>query len=234
MSWDSTTRRRNTRKWSPRLSSASRRGEYLPGSLLPSEHQLVERFRGLPADDRQVAVGAAPGRLDRHPARPGRFVRGRPALAGAERTRPAGDALELPETELSGELVQAGGQDRAPLRDHTAGPGAGAKAFLRQRCSADDGEPVELASVWLPLDLAAGTDLASPDLLNESIRHHLARPQARSGSTTRSSGSPPAHPTGEESALLQLSADAPVLGVIVAVYDATKTPAPGRGPRPAG
>ena len=35
-------------------------------------------------------------------------MRGRPALADAERTRPAHDVIELPEAELSGQLVQAG------------------------------------------------------------------------------------------------------------------------------
>ena len=99
----------------------------------------------------------------------------------------------------------------------------GAKAFLRQRVLSHDGEPVELASVWLPLDLAAGTDLASPDLLNESIRHHLrTRKRVRFDHAVERITA--RHPTGEESTLLQLSGDAPVLGVIVAVYDATKTP----------
>ena len=39
--------------------------------------------------------------------------------------------------------------------------------------------------------------------------------------TTRSSGSPPASPAGEEAALLQVAPDAPVLSVIVTAYDAT-------------
>ena len=131
--------------------------------------------------------------------------------------------LELPETELSGELVQAGVKTTPPHVAALLGIKPGAKAFLRQRLLSHDGQPVELASVWLPLDLAAGTDLASPDLLDESIRHHLrTRKKIRFDHATERITA--RHPLGEEAALLQVAADAPVLGVVIAVYDATRTP----------
>jgi GntR family transcriptional regulator len=104
------------------------------------------------------------------------------------------------------------------------GLAAGTTAFLRQRLlSEDDGTPVELASVWLPLEVAAGTDLASPELLGESIRHHLqARKKIRlDHAVERISARKPA---GEESALLGVAVDAPVLNVIVTAYDATSRP----------
>ena len=100
-------------------------------------------------------------------------MRGRPALADAERTRPAHDVLELPEAELSGELVQAGVKLAPPHITALLGLEPGARAFVRQRLLTEDGEPVELASAWLPLELAQGTDLASADLLGESMRQHL-------------------------------------------------------------
>ena len=156
------------------------RGDYPPGSLLPSEHQLVEEFGvSRPTIVKSLSALRQDGWIDTQQGR-GSFVRGRPALADAERTRPAFDVLELPETEMSGELVQAGVKTAPPAVITLLGLEKGAKAFLRQRLLSDDGEPVELASVWLPLDLAAGTDLASPDLLNESMRHHLrARKKVR-------------------------------------------------------
>ena len=43
-----------------------------------------------------------------HPQGNGSFVRGRPALEGVERTRPAQDVMELDEAALTGRLVQAG------------------------------------------------------------------------------------------------------------------------------
>lgn len=198
-------------------------GDYEPGSLLPSEHQLVQEFgvsrptivKSLGELRQQGWIGTEQGR--------GSFVRGKPALADVERSRPAGDVLELPETEVAGELVQAGVKV-APLHVTTLlGLERGAKAFLRQRMLSHDGEPVELASVWLPLDLAKGTDLASADLLSESLRQHLlARKKARFDHAEERITA--RHPTGEEAALLRVSPDAPVLGVLVTVYDAARTP----------
>jgi DNA-binding GntR family transcriptional regulator len=176
------------------------RGDYPPGTLLPSEHQLVADFGvSRPTIVKSLSTLRQEGWIDTQQGR-GSFVRGRPALADAERSRPAHDVLELPETELSGELVQAGIKAAPPTVLTMLGLAKGAKAFLRQRVLSHGDDPIELASVWLPLDLAAGTDLAAPDLLNESMRHHLyARKRVRFD-------------------------HAPVLGVTVAVYDATKTP----------
>src|SRR3984957_13990203 len=134
------------------------RGTYPPGSLLPSEHQLVAEFGiSRPTIVRALAALRQDGWIDTQQGK-GSFVRGRPALADAERTRPAHDVLELAETELSGELVQAGVK-LGPLHGTTLlGLEPGARAFVRQRLLSQDGEPVELASAWLSLDLAKGTD----------------------------------------------------------------------------
>ena len=148
-------------------------GEYEPGSLLPSEHQLVQDFgvsrptivKALSALRQENWIETQQGK--------GSFVRGRPALADAERTRPAQNVLELPEAQLEGDLVQAGVKLAPPHVAALLGLEVGAKAFLRQRIISEDGEPAELASAWLPLELASGTDLAAPNLLDESIRHHL-------------------------------------------------------------
>jgi GntR family transcriptional regulator len=199
------------------------RGDYPPGSLLPSEHQLVETFGvSRPTIVKSLSVLRQEGWVETQQGK-GSFVRGRPALDGAERTRPGDDVVGLAETELAGELVQAGVKI-APLHITTLlGLERGTRAFLRQRLLSDDGDPVELASVWLSLDMAAGTDLASPDLLNESIRYHLQTHKkvrfdhAVERITAR-------HPTGDEAALLQVDAAAPVLGVTIAVYDATRAP----------
>ncbi len=84
------------------------RGAYPPGSLLPSEHQLVTEFGvSRPTITRSLAALRQDGWIDTQQGK-GSFVRGRPAIADAERTRPAHDVMELPEAELSGQLVQAG------------------------------------------------------------------------------------------------------------------------------
>jgi DNA-binding GntR family transcriptional regulator len=199
------------------------RGEYPPGTLLPSEHQLVAQFEvSRPTIVKALSSLRQDGWIDTQQGK-GSFVRGRPALADAERTRPAHGALELPESELAGELVQAGVK-LAPLHvTALLGLKPGARAFVRQRVLTEDGEPVELASAWLALDLAAGTDLASAEVLGESIRHHLqARKKIRLDHAIERITA--RHPTGEEASLLRVPLDAPVLSVIVTAYDATKQP----------
>jgi DNA-binding GntR family transcriptional regulator len=196
------------------------RGEYPPGTLLPSEHQLVEEFGvSRPTIVKSLGTLRLDGWIDTQQGK-GSFVRGRPALAGAERTRPAHDVLELPEAELSGELVQAGVKLAPPHVTSLLGLEPGARAFVRQRLLSEDGEPAELASAWVTLDLAKGTDLASPDPLAESLRHHLqARKKIRLDHAIEQITA--RHPSGEEAALLQVAPDAPVLSVIVTAYDAT-------------
>ncbi|HUY47886.1 MAG TPA: GntR family transcriptional regulator [Streptosporangiaceae bacterium] len=199
------------------------RGDYPPGSLLPSEHQLVTEFEvSRPTIVKSLSALRQEGWIDTQQGK-GSFVRGRPALAGAERTRPAHGVLELPETELSGELVQAGVKLAPPHVAVLLELKPGARAFVRQRLLSQDGEPVELTSAWLPLELAAGTGLASADLLDESIRHHLqARKKIRLDHGVEQITA--RHPTGEEAALLHVVVDAPVLSVIVTAYDATGRP----------
>jgi GntR family transcriptional regulator len=125
---------------------------------------------------------------------------------------------------LSGKLIQAGVKLAPAYVTTLLGLDQGARAFLRQRLLADDGgEPVELASVWLPLEMAKGTDFASPDLLGESIRHHLqARKKVRLDHAIERISA--RKPTGEEAGLLDVVADAPVLNVVVTAYDAKERP----------
>ena len=205
------------------IKSRIERGEYPPGSLLPSEHQLVSDFGvSRPTIVKALSALRQDGWIDTQQGK-GSFVRGRPALAGAERTRPAESLLELPEAQLSGELVQAGVKLAPGYVTRLLGLEPGAKAFLRQLLLSEDGGPVELASMWLPMELASGTSLASPELLDESIRHHLqVRKKVRFDHAVERISA--RQPTGEEAALLQVAPDSPVLNVIVTAYDATARP----------
>lgn len=198
------------------------RGDYPPGSLLPSEHQLVSDFAvSRPTIVKALSSLRQDGWIETQQGK-GSFVRGRPALAAAERTRPAESAVDAPETSLSGDLVQAGIKVGPAHVTALLGLESGTKAFLRQRVLSEDGEPVELASLWLPLDLAAGTDLASPELLGESIRRHLqSRKKVRLDHAVERISARKA--TGEEAGLLAIDAGTPVLNVIVTAFDAAGT-----------
>jgi DNA-binding GntR family transcriptional regulator len=219
------------------------RGAYPPGTLLPAEHQLVNEFAvSRPTIVRSLSVLRQDGWIETQQGN-GSFVRGRPALEDVERTRPARDVVELAEAELAGELVQAGVKLAPRHVVGLLGLEAGSRAFVRQRLLTDNREPVELASLWLPLDVARGTDLSSPDLLNESIRVHLAaRKKIRLDHAIEQITA--RHPVGEEAELLRIAPDAPVLSVVVTAYDAAGQPvqvsdvvlpgraAAGRGPAP--
>jgi DNA-binding GntR family transcriptional regulator len=199
------------------------RGTYEPGSLLPSEYQLASEFGvSRPTVVKALSILRQDGWIDTVQGR-GSAVRGRPALEGVERTRPGTDVMELAEADLEGQLVQAGVK-LAPLHvTGLLGLEAGARAFVRQRVLTDGGEPVELAAVWLPLAIAAGTDLASPDVLARSVRVLLAaRKKIRLDHAVEQITA--RHPTGEEAGLLRLPADAPVLSVLVTAFDAAGQP----------
>ncbi|MGH3275629.1 MAG: GntR family transcriptional regulator [Streptosporangiaceae bacterium] len=69
------------------------RGTYPPGSLLPSEHQLVTEFGvSRPTIVKSLAALRQDGWIDTQQGR-GSFVRGRPPLADVERSRPADGVL---------------------------------------------------------------------------------------------------------------------------------------------
>ena len=70
-------------------------GEYAPGALLPSEHQLVSDFGvSRPTIVKALSSLRQDGWIDTQQGK-GSFVRGRPALADAERTRPAYEVMGL-------------------------------------------------------------------------------------------------------------------------------------------
>ena len=178
------------------------RGTYPPGSLLPSEHQLVTEFGvSRPTVVKSLSALRQDGWIDTQQGK-GSFVRGRPAWPTQSAAVPADGVLETAESELSGELVQAGVKLAPPHVTGLLGLPSGARAFVRQLLLSEDGEPVELASAWLPLEIASGTDLASPELLGESLRHHLqARKKIRLDYAVEQITA--RHPSGEEAALLR-------------------------------
>src|ERR1700739_1564411 len=83
-------------------------GEYPPGSLMPSEHQLSAEFAiARPTVVRALRVLRQEGWIETQQGK-GSFVRGRPALAGLETARPGEEALNRDESREPGELIEAG------------------------------------------------------------------------------------------------------------------------------
>jgi DNA-binding GntR family transcriptional regulator len=195
-------------------------GEYPPGSLLPSEHQLSDEFRiARPTVVRALRVMRQDGWIDTQQGK-GSFVRGRPALDGLESHRPGEDALNRDEAREPGELVTAG-LDIPPARVAVLlGAGQGEELLARRRVVEQDGEASEIVTWWVPPHLAEGTDLGSAEPLHGGVRGHLARRKSIRVDhvveqvTAR-------HPTSQEAGLLGVGENTPVLAMYVTAREAS-------------
>ena len=140
-------------------------GEYPPGSLLPSEHQLSAEFgTARPTVVRALRELRQAGWIDTQQGK-GSFVRGRPALSGASAER-RGQA-EL----ISASIAMAPARVAAML-----GVEPGAELMSRRRLiRQESGEASEILTWWLTPGLAEQTGLGSPAPVRGGIRSLLAR-----------------------------------------------------------
>jgi GntR family transcriptional regulator len=198
-------------------------GEYAPGSLLPSEHQLAGEFAvARPTVVRALRVLRQEGWIETEQGK-GSFVRGRPVLAGLVAARRGQVELDRDEAGESGELVSAGLVVPPARVAGLAGVAAGARMVCRRRLVRADGEVSELVTWWVPAELAEGTALADSAPLPGGVRSHLAR---RKGTrvdhvveqvTAR-------HPAAHEIKLLGIGRTAPVLALYVSARTASGQP----------
>ncbi len=194
-------------------------GEFAPGSLLPSEHQLSREYQvSRPTVVRALQILRQQGWIDPQQGK-GTFVKGRPSSTEDRRQR-GREVLERDEATVSGRLVHAG---LAPAPERIAaqlGVESGSEVLLRRRVVTEGRTPTELTSAWFPAEFAAGTALDSPEPLPEGIRRHV---QTRKGVridrvveriTARM-------PTEDETALLKLAKRTPVsvLSLVITAYD---------------
>jgi DNA-binding GntR family transcriptional regulator len=198
-------------------------GEYPPGSLLPSEHQLSDEFQiARPTVVRALRVLRQDGWIETQQGK-GSFVRGRPALAGLESQRTGEQALNRDESRERGEVIEAGlvvPPARVAMLLGAAGDG---KVLARRLVVRQDGEASELVTWWVPAALAEGTDLAKTSPLHGGVSGHLSR---RKGIrvdhvveqvTAR-------HPTSQEATVLGVGRSAAMLAMYVAARDASGQP----------
>ncbi len=153
-------------------------GEYPPGSLLPSEHQLSDEFQiARPTVVRALRVLRQDGWIETQQGK-GSFVRGRPALAGLESPRTGEQALNRDESREPGDLIEAA-ITAPPARVAALLAGAGKGEVLARRLLIrQDGEASELVTWWVPAALAEGTDLGEAEPLHGGVRGHLSRRKA--------------------------------------------------------
>jgi DNA-binding GntR family transcriptional regulator len=198
-------------------------GEYPPGSLLPSEHQLSEEFQiARPTVVRALRVLRQDGWIETQQGK-GSFVRGRPALAGLESERAGGEALNRDESREAGDLIEAG-MTAPPARVAALlGASGDTEMLCRRRLVRHDGEASETITWWIPAPLAEGTDLASPKPLQGGVRAHLARRKGvRIDHVLEQIVA--RHPTSQEAKLLGVVKTAPMLALYVTAREASGAP----------
>ncbi|KAB1152982.1 GntR family transcriptional regulator [Micromonospora sp. AMSO12t] len=198
-------------------------GTYPPGSMLPSETELIREFgASRPVVVRALDLLRQDGWIDSRQGK-GRFVLGRPAGANhRERERRYG---VLEDDERAGSTLLAAGEVSAPPRAAAAlGLEPGTVVVARRRLIAIDGlGPVELGTAFLPADFATGTGVAGTDALPEGLlRHVAARKRVRFDHVAERISA--RLPDDEEARLLQIAADDPVLTVLLSVCDRTGKP----------
>jgi DNA-binding GntR family transcriptional regulator len=198
-------------------------GTYPPGSLLPSENQLINEFGvSRPTVVAALRVLREQGWIESQQGK-GRFVRGRPALASLEQPRRGQAYLITPEAASPGEILQAGAVPAPNRVSVLLDVAPKSKVFLRRRLLTHAGEPSEIVSLWLPLELAEATSLTSGDAIAQGVREHVeTRKGVRFDHVVEQIMS--RMPTAGEVHQLGMPKNVPVLVVFAAVRDASGRP----------
>jgi DNA-binding GntR family transcriptional regulator len=194
-------------------------GEYPPGSMLPSEHQLSDEFQiARPTAVRALRVLRQDGWIETQQGK-GSFVRGRPALAGLEAQRPGEEALNRDE---SGDLIEASTATPPARIAALLGLDGSERAVARRRLIRRDGEASEIVTWWVPAALADGTELSGEKSVAGGVRAHLARRKGvRVDHVVEQVVA--RRPTSQEAKLLGVGKTSPMLALYVTGRDASGT-----------
>lgn len=230
---DPTSDRPNFKQVADHLRLAIQTGELPPGSRLPSEQQLIDTF-GLSRGTIRGAVGLLRSEgLVRTEHGRGTFVRDRPPVRRlahdrfARRHRKRGRAAYLAELEAEGRVAEVEVQEVARLKapDEVAvwlQLAFGADVAVRRRRYLADGEPMELATSYIPWELAEGTAIAEEDTGPGGI---YARIEEKGHRLKRFSEEVTSRmPTSDEVRALRLEPGVPVIRVVRIAYDANELP----------
>lgn len=192
------------------LRKAIKRGEYPPGSALPSQPDLARQY-GLnqTSINRAIALLRADGLVRVEHGR-GAYVQEIPTVKRVRRI-PRGNT---PGSSFAEEMRKAGLEPRAPLADLATvdAPAdvaehlritAGDPVVRRTRHMFASGRPVQLATSYIPLEIAGNQDIALPDTGPTGLYERLA---ARGYQVTRFVEEIEARqPRAEEAAFLGLT-----------------------------
>ncbi|MEU8385473.1 GntR family transcriptional regulator [Streptosporangium sp. NPDC048865] len=196
-------------------------GTYPPGSLLPSETQLIREFAvSRPTVVRALQVLQLRGFIDREHGK-GSYVKAAPPVAEEDFSRPGRAVLDRPEANQGASVLEAGSRPAPANIAAMLTLPAEAPIVMRRVLLSDGSAPCELITLWCPIELAEGTDLGKALPLMAGIRQHV---QAVKGLRLDHVIERLAarHPTADEIKLLGLSKTTAVLGVVSRVFAGTR------------
>jgi len=215
------------------LRTAILSGELEPGARLPSEQQLIDSYRVARGTIRDAVDVLRSEGLVRTEHGRGTFVRDRPPVRRlahdrfARRHRERGRAAYLAELEAEGrrpevqvlEVARTKAPDEVAVWMQLA---IGADVLVRRRRYLADGEPMELATSYIPWELAEGTRMVEANTGPGGV---YARLEERGHELKRFSEEVAARmPTSDEVRALVLEPGVPVIRVVRVAYDTGERP----------
>jgi GntR family transcriptional regulator len=215
------------------LRSSIERGELAAGQQLPSEQSLMGAHGVARGTIRQAMNLLRSEGLVRTEHGRGSFVRDRPPVRRlahdrfARRHRERGRAAYLAELEGEGRVprVEVLGIERVMAPDEVAvwlQLSVGAETLVRRRRYLADDEPMELATSYIPWELAEGTPIEEPNTGPGGI---YARLEERGHELKRFSEEVTARmPTIDEIRALRLEPGVPVIRLVRVAYDTNERP----------
>ncbi|MEW1844533.1 GntR family transcriptional regulator [Nonomuraea angiospora] len=193
-------------------------GTYPPGSLLPSETQLVREFGvSRPTVVRALQVLQLRGVIDREHGK-GSFVKAAPPGSADQNTRTGRAVLDRVEADEDCSVIDAGHLTATASVAKLLDVPEGAPVVRRRVLFRDDERPTDLFTVWCPAHQAEGTQLDKAQPLLAGIRQHLRTSKGLKLQhvVERLSAR---HPSSEEAKLLEVHKTTPVLGVLASVFN---------------
>lgn len=229
---DPTSDRPAYRQLADALRAAIDAGEIGPGEQLPSERALMDQSGTARGTVRQaIAQLKVEGLIEIEHGR-GAFVRRRPAVRRVahdrfvRRHRQAGRAAFLAEMATQGrvpevEVLEVAPHDAPADVVERLGLGSDRKVLVRRCRYLADGQPMELATSYIPWALAKGTQLAKPNTGPGGV---YARLEENGNRLARFAEEVTARmPSPEEARALRLVAGVPVITMVRTAFDTNGT-----------
>lgn len=200
---------------------------------MPSERALMDECRAARGTVRQaIALLKSEGLIDIEHGR-GAFVRRRPPTRRvahdrfARRHRAAAQAVYLAELAAEGrsadvEVLEVGAADAPDDIVERLQLGEARKALIRRRRYLADGDPMELATSYVPWNMAKGTPMTEPNPGPGGIYGRLEESGHELGRFTEEVAA--RMPSPAETRALRLTAGTPVITVVRTAYDTEGIP----------